>query len=88
MRTSAPAYRYQPLVRCVLYAVLGLVLLFLILPVSVIVPISFTDSTLLVFPPPGWSVSWYEAFFTDPAWLVPLKNSNGRRTDSTDTEAT
>ncbi|MGD9741134.1 MAG: ABC transporter permease [Dongiaceae bacterium] len=61
--------------RRLLFLVLGLVLTFLILPLFIILPLSFTDSRILTFPPTGWSDQWYVTFFTDDAWLVPLKNS-------------
>ncbi|MCM2330345.1 MAG: ABC transporter permease, partial [Pseudomonas sagittaria] len=42
----------------------GLVLLFLILPVLVIIPLSFNSGTFLVYPLQGFSLRWYEEFFT------------------------
>jgi len=46
-----------------------------VLPVLVIVPLSFTSGTLLVYPIPAFSLRWYEAFFTSAEWLRALKNS-------------
>lgn len=54
----------------ILYAVSGLVLLFLILPMFVIVPISFSSAKFLTFPPPGWSLQWYAKYFTSSTWLA------------------
>jgi putative spermidine/putrescine transport system permease protein len=51
-----------------LYAVGGLVLLFLIAPSLIIVPMSFSGSTLLQFPPESWSLRWYEAYFGSVEW--------------------
>ena len=51
-----------------LYAVGGLVLLFLIAPSLIIVPMSFSGSTLLQFPPESWSLRWYEAYFGSIEW--------------------
>lgn len=42
----------------------------LVLPVLVVVPTSFSDSTFLQFPPEKWSLRWYEAFFTDEVWTA------------------
>jgi putative spermidine/putrescine transport system permease protein len=60
-----------------LYALGGLVLLFLIAPSLVIVPMSFSGSTLLQFPPESWSLRWYEAYFGSIEWrdatIVSLK---------------
>jgi len=60
-----------------LYAVGTLVLLFLIVPSLIIVPMSFSGSTLLQFPPESWSLRWYEAYFQSVEWrdatIVSLK---------------
>ena len=42
--------------RAWLYALVTLVLLFLILPIFIVIPASFSDSNYLAFPPPGYSV--------------------------------
>lgn len=39
---------------------LGLVLVFLLMPIAVVVPISFSPSTVFSFPPTGFSLRWYE----------------------------
>ncbi len=52
-----------------------IVLLFLILPVFIIIPISFSSSQFLTFPPPGFSLQWYERFFTDSEWMAALSQS-------------
>ena len=44
------------------------VLLFLLLPIAIVVPLSFSSGTYLAFPPPGWSTRWYHAFFTSAEW--------------------
>lgn len=51
-----------------LYVLGGLVLVYLIAPSLVIVPMSFSASTLLQFPPEEWSVRWYEAYFGSIEW--------------------
>lgn len=60
-----------------LYTVGALVLLFLIVPSLIIVPMSFSGSTLLQFPPESWSLRWYEAYFQSVEWrdatIVSLK---------------
>lgn len=53
----------------------GLVLLFLISPLLAIVPLSFNSSSFLVYPLTGFSLRWYEEFFTSAEWLRSLKNS-------------
>lgn len=51
------------------------VLLFLILPIVVIFPLSFSSGELLTLPTPGFSWRWYEDFFTNSRWLLATKNS-------------
>lgn len=43
--------------------------LFLLLPILFIVALSFGSSRWLIFPPPGWTLKWYEELFADPRWL-------------------
>lgn len=49
-------------------AVAVLVLLFLALPIFVVLPLSFSSGDYLTFPPPGFSLRWYERFLADPTW--------------------
>jgi len=58
--------------RVVLATVCGLVLAFLVAPVAIIVVISFSNSELLTFPPPGYSLRWYVKLFSDPGWRHSL----------------
>lgn len=51
------------------------VLLFLVVPVLIVVPMSFSPSTSLQFPPQGFSLRWYSTVFTDPLWLEALRTS-------------
>jgi putative spermidine/putrescine transport system permease protein len=46
-----------------------LVALFLLLPLLFIVALSFGSSQWLIFPPPGWTLRWYQELFADPRWL-------------------
>jgi ABC-type spermidine/putrescine transport system permease subunit II len=52
-----------------LYAWCGMAFLFLMAPLIVVFPISFSSSPYLEFPPPGWSLQWYQAYFHDQAWI-------------------
>ncbi|MGV2288775.1 ABC transporter permease [Trinickia sp. YCB016] len=52
-----------------------LVLLYLILPVLAIVPLSFSSSTFLVYPIPGWSLRWYQNLIAADEWRRAAKNS-------------
>jgi len=42
---------------------------FLVLPLLVVIPISFGHSSLMSFPPRQYSLRWYEALAADPSWL-------------------
>jgi ABC-type spermidine/putrescine transport system permease subunit II len=53
----------------------GAVVLFLCLPIAVVVPMSFSSASSLEFPPPGFSLRWYQSFFGDPRWLRAAGNS-------------
>lgn len=52
-----------------------LTLIFLIMPVLVIIPLSFNKSSFLTYPMDGFTLDWYRAFFTSDAWIGSLKNS-------------
>jgi len=48
---------------------LVLALLFLITPILIVVPLSFSNASYLRFPPPGWSLRWYLNYLDRPEWL-------------------
>lgn len=58
-----------------LRALVVLTLLYLILPVMAIVPLSFSSSTFLVYPIPGWSLRWYQNLVASSEWRMAAKNS-------------
>lgn len=49
--------------------VAALVLLYLVFPILVVIPLSFSAGTYLSFPPPGFSLRWYENFLGRSDWL-------------------
>src|SRR5262245_64781379 len=51
-----------------LYALVSLITLFLIAPSLLVIPLSFSDSRYLTFPPPAWSTRWYTAYFGAIEW--------------------
>ena len=81
---AIPAYA-GPLERFWYYAfrtICGLILFFLIAPIVVIIPLSFNavpyftfTQEMLSFDPAGYSVKWYEDFFTNPNWQGAVQNS-------------
>lgn len=52
-----------------------LVALFILLPLLIVVPMSFSSAKSFEFPPPGWWLGYYTAFFNDARWTRPLVNS-------------
>ena len=52
-----------------------LVCLFLILPIIFIAALSFGSSQWLIFPPPSWTLKWYQDLFADPRWLYSALTS-------------
>ena len=72
-----PAY-YTLLDKLGWYALRGsgaLVLLFLMLPVLVIIPLSFSDSSFLAYPIEGWSMKWYQDMWESEKWALATRNS-------------
>ncbi len=60
------------------WAVRGLcvaVLVFLLAPIVVIMPLSFSDSSFLVYPITGWSLKWYQGLFGSAEWARAARNS-------------
>src|SRR5512145_2186493 len=53
----------------------ALVLAYLLLPMLIIVPISFTSGNLLTFPLPGLSLRWYESLASGSSWIDAARNS-------------
>jgi putative spermidine/putrescine transport system permease protein len=51
------------------------VLVFLLLPILVIVPLSFSSSSFLAYPMPGWSLKWYQNLLGSDDWVRAAKNS-------------
>lgn len=65
MRRSRPAAATLA-VSAVAYAVT----IFLLLPTILIVPMSFGPDQYLRFPPGGFTLHWYEAYFKDADWIA------------------
>ncbi len=53
-----------------LYCLAGLIMMFLIIPTLIVIPMSFSDSQYLEFPPRVWSVRWYDNYFGSPEWMT------------------
>ncbi|RJE89337.1 ABC transporter permease [Paracoccus onubensis] len=55
-----------------LYILVGLVLFFLVAPAIIVIPVSFSSTMAMSFPPSGWSLRWYESFFQQEKWIGAL----------------
>jgi putative spermidine/putrescine transport system permease protein len=53
----------------ILWVVVALVLFYLVFPVFVVAPVSFSSAKYLQFPPPGWSLQWYQNYLERPGWV-------------------
>jgi putative spermidine/putrescine transport system permease protein len=53
----------------------ALALTFLMLPILVIIPLSFSDSSFLSYPMPGLSLRWYENLIQSEEWMRAARNS-------------
>jgi len=63
-----PAKPRTSVARWFLYVVVGLIILYLIFPILVVIPLSFSSAHYLTFPPPGFSLQWYHKFFSRSDW--------------------
>jgi putative spermidine/putrescine transport system permease protein len=63
------------LARVILDLVCLLVALWLVAPTLVVVPMSFNEKKSLAFPPTGFSLRWYENFFSNPVWFGSFTTS-------------
>ena len=57
----------------VILAALGAI--FLLAPILVVVPMSFSTAISFAFPPPGYWLGYYAKYFTSEEWLEPTLNS-------------
>ena len=61
--------------RLLLSALVLFTVFLLVVPTLLIVPMGFSSSEILTFPPPGWSLRWYEKMVTDAQWTTGFVNS-------------
>ncbi|MCO5178270.1 MAG: ABC transporter permease [Thermomicrobiales bacterium] len=66
---STPRRQLPSLPRLALYVFCTLVLIYLVFPVLVVIPLSFSSAQYLTFPPPGFSLQWYRNFFERSDWI-------------------
>ncbi len=52
-----------------LYVLCGIIMILLVAPTLIVIPMSFSDSQYLEFPPRQWSTRWYEFYFQSDRWM-------------------
>jgi putative spermidine/putrescine transport system permease protein len=63
------------MIRHIPLALAFLAALFLVAPIAVIVPMSFSTAISFEFPPPGYWTGYYVQYFSSPSWLEATANS-------------
>jgi len=58
-----------------LYAFAAIVMVFLVAPTLIVVPMSFSGSQYLEFPPQEWSTRWYREYFGSAEWMAATRTS-------------
>jgi putative spermidine/putrescine transport system permease protein len=66
---NASITRHVPLILAWITAI------FLIAPIAIIVPMSFSSAISFEFPPPGYWIGYYVQYFTSHSWLEATANS-------------
>jgi putative spermidine/putrescine transport system permease protein len=61
----------------ILPAFAWIVIGFLVLPTLLVIPLAFTSSQFLEFPPPGYGLSWFRTYFESPLWIQATIRSFG-----------
>jgi putative spermidine/putrescine transport system permease protein len=58
-----------------LYALSVVIMILLVTPTLIVIPMSFSDSQYLEFPPQDWSTRWYDHYFGSPEWMQATRTS-------------
>lgn len=58
-----------------LYVFAVIAMIFLITPTLIVIPMSFSNSQYLEFPPETWSTRWYANFFGSKEWMQAARTS-------------
>lgn len=58
-----------------LYALAVLVMVLLVIPTLLVIPMSFSASQYLEFPPRQWSLRWYTSYFNSASWMQATATS-------------
>lgn len=52
-----------------LYVLATIIMMLLVIPTLIVIPMSFSDSQYLEFPPSVWSARWYNEYFGSTKWM-------------------
>ena len=52
-----------------LYFLSGIIMFLLVVPILIVIPMSFSGSQYLEFPPKTWSLRWYQEYLETPRWV-------------------
>ena len=52
-----------------LYIVAAIIMFLLVIPTLIVIPMSFSDSQYLEFPPDVWSTRWYDVYLESSKWM-------------------
>ena len=52
-----------------LYLIASIIMFLLIFPTIIVIPMSFSESQYLEFPPKEWSLRWYNEYWETPRWI-------------------
>lgn len=58
-----------------LYMLATIIMLLLVVPTFIVIPMSFSDSQYLEFPPEIWSLRWYQEYIGSTKWMRATVNS-------------
>ena len=58
-----------------LYVIAVITMILLVMPTLIVIPMSFSDSQYLEFPPETWSTRWYDHYFSSPEWMQATRTS-------------
>ena len=71
VRTSSRAFDAMWRVAARLFepAYLTIISIYILVPLVVLFPVSFSAADVLIFPPPGYSLRWFEKILSSPEWV-------------------
>ncbi|WP_445810172.1 ABC transporter permease [Yoonia sp.] len=58
-----------------LYVFAVITMILLVIPTFIVIPMSFSDSQYLEFPPETWSLRWYRNYFGSSEWMLATRTS-------------